>query len=328
MGNGFIDEPTNPTAGSGTGIPIGGMAAGLFNVGAGIYDSYQNRKTSEENTKRTIEAAKSESELAYQRSVEQWNRQNLYNSPAAQMERFKAAGLNPHLIYGQGNSGNASGYAQYQPANMQYRLEAPQYGAALQSLLPTLLTVGDWMQRMRKSEVDIQKASTDTDKTKQMIDYLMEANPKLLKQMDNKLSLFPYQLSAQRYGMGLTYQKLAEAEAEYRHRYGDSLWKELRHDADVPSQSKIEGIRRLQFLQEFSKEQQEGFKSKLLGAKASWTDFDVTDPQAIMQMVFQSVMGLAGQTLRLSTFKRPKATHEVEDRMTSGRVRIRRRSYE
>jgi len=30
-----------------------------------------------------------------------WNRQNEYNSPKAQMARYKEAGLNPHLIYGQ-----------------------------------------------------------------------------------------------------------------------------------------------------------------------------------------------------------------------------------
>lgn len=32
-----------------------------------------------------------------------WNMQNAYNTPAAQMDRFKAAGLNPNLIYGQSN---------------------------------------------------------------------------------------------------------------------------------------------------------------------------------------------------------------------------------
>ena len=30
-----------------------------------------------------------------------WNRQNDYNTPKAQMSRFKEAGLSPHLIYGQ-----------------------------------------------------------------------------------------------------------------------------------------------------------------------------------------------------------------------------------
>jgi hypothetical protein len=30
-----------------------------------------------------------------------WNMQNVYNSPSQQMQRFKEAGLNPNLIYGQ-----------------------------------------------------------------------------------------------------------------------------------------------------------------------------------------------------------------------------------
>ena len=37
-----------------------------------------------------------------------WHMNNEYNTPIMQMQRFKEAGLNPHLIYGQGNSGNSS----------------------------------------------------------------------------------------------------------------------------------------------------------------------------------------------------------------------------
>lgn len=37
-----------------------------------------------------------------------WNMQNEYNTPANQMKRYAEAGLNPFLIYGQGNAGNAS----------------------------------------------------------------------------------------------------------------------------------------------------------------------------------------------------------------------------
>ena len=33
-----------------------------------------------------------------------WNMNNQYNSPSAQMQRFKDAGLSPHLIYGQTNT--------------------------------------------------------------------------------------------------------------------------------------------------------------------------------------------------------------------------------
>lgn len=38
-------------------------------------------------------------------ALEDWNMMNEYNSPAAQMQRYKDAGLNPNLIYGQTNEG-------------------------------------------------------------------------------------------------------------------------------------------------------------------------------------------------------------------------------
>ena len=51
------------------------------------------------------------SEYMYQRqrddAISFWHMQNAYNSPQAQMLRFSEAGLNPHLIYGRGDSGNA-----------------------------------------------------------------------------------------------------------------------------------------------------------------------------------------------------------------------------
>ena len=43
-----------------------------------------------------------------QMDKQMWDYQNKYNLPSAQMERLKAAGLNPALMYGQGTTGNAS----------------------------------------------------------------------------------------------------------------------------------------------------------------------------------------------------------------------------
>lgn len=37
-----------------------------------------------------------------------WNMQNEYNSPSSTMNRLKAAGLNPHLVYGSGDSTTAA----------------------------------------------------------------------------------------------------------------------------------------------------------------------------------------------------------------------------
>lgn len=43
-------------------------------------------------------------DYAYSKNLEQWNRENAYNTPAAQMERYRNAGLNPNLIYSDGGA--------------------------------------------------------------------------------------------------------------------------------------------------------------------------------------------------------------------------------
>lgn len=59
---------------------------------------------------------KANKELAayqYDRNLEMMHYQNIYNSPRNQMARFKEAGLNPNLVYGQGTSGNMSSAPSY-----------------------------------------------------------------------------------------------------------------------------------------------------------------------------------------------------------------------
>ena len=48
-------------------------------------------------------------EYGYNKDLEMWNQQNQYNSPIEQMQRLKAAGLNPALVYGNGAVGNSAG---------------------------------------------------------------------------------------------------------------------------------------------------------------------------------------------------------------------------
>ena len=59
------------------------------------------------------------SEYEFAHNKEMWNLMNEYNSPQAQMQRFKEAGLNPMLVYQQGTPGNASSPAQYQKPSVQ-----------------------------------------------------------------------------------------------------------------------------------------------------------------------------------------------------------------
>lgn len=95
---------------------------GLLNTGLGTIGSYL---TSQEQLKQQERLQ----DKAFNQSVEMWNMQNAYNTPAAQMERYRAAGLNPNLIYGNGvsSAGNASGAPQY---------DAPHYkGMDMQSIM-------------------------------------------------------------------------------------------------------------------------------------------------------------------------------------------------
>ena len=64
----------------------------------------EQRKENQANRDWNLNLAKQQNQW----NIEQWNRENEYNSPSAQMARYKSAGLNPDLIYGQQNLSAAS----------------------------------------------------------------------------------------------------------------------------------------------------------------------------------------------------------------------------
>ena len=79
----------------------------LYGASATIAGSSINAISVGNANRRGIKYAREAYDKSRKDSLEFWNMQNAYNSPSAQMARFKEAGLNPNLIYGQGNSGNA-----------------------------------------------------------------------------------------------------------------------------------------------------------------------------------------------------------------------------
>lgn len=60
------------------------------------------------------------SDYEFGKNREMWELMNEYNSPAAQMQRFKEAGLNPMLAYTQGTPGNATSQVQYSKPNQSF----------------------------------------------------------------------------------------------------------------------------------------------------------------------------------------------------------------
>lgn len=87
-------------------LGLSGFLGGIGTLGAGIASSISNYKSVQATNKAQMDLAKYQAD----RNLELWNLNNEYNTPQAQMERYKAAGLNPNLIYGEGSgaSGNSS----------------------------------------------------------------------------------------------------------------------------------------------------------------------------------------------------------------------------
>nr|WAE43621.1 MAG: DNA pilot protein [Microviridae sp.] len=98
----------------------------------------------------------------YSNELDMWNKANAYNTPAAQMQRFKDAGLNPNLIYGQGNSGNT--------ANVLPRYQAPSIRADIDPAnnVPNMLSAYQDF-RVKDAQVDNIKAQTDSVRNESII---------------------------------------------------------------------------------------------------------------------------------------------------------------
>lgn len=70
----------------------GAISGGLGLIGSALNYHFQDKLMQKQN----------------QYNLDMWRLQNEYNSPAAQMQRYQEAGLNPALMYGQVTPGNAS----------------------------------------------------------------------------------------------------------------------------------------------------------------------------------------------------------------------------
>lgn len=84
-------ESLTPTQGGliDTGAQLGS------NIITAIMQTRENKKNREFNAE--------QAELAYQRQIALQDKQNAYNTPLAQMQRYKEAGLNPNIVAGQSN---------------------------------------------------------------------------------------------------------------------------------------------------------------------------------------------------------------------------------
>ena len=104
-----------------------------------------------------------------------WHMKNQYNSPEAQMERFKEAGLNPNLIYGRGSDGAASPVTASAPATP--KRDMPDFQAVSAMQMPNLGQYADLSVRMaQKDAIEAQTALTNQRAATEAVNTAIRTN--------------------------------------------------------------------------------------------------------------------------------------------------------
>lgn len=114
-------------------------------------------RENEKNRQYNLQLAKQQNQW----NIEQWNRENAYNDPSAQMSRLKEAGLNPDLMYENGASGLMSASSPVMTSG------APSSPVDM-SPLGSKMTVGDMYQSIQQAMLNdevINKTKQETRKT-------------------------------------------------------------------------------------------------------------------------------------------------------------------
>lgn len=149
---------------------IAGLAGSIIN------NIQQNRRAEEDRNyqsqlsewewQRNQEATQSQREW----DLAMWNRQNEYNDPASQIERYKAAGINPNLIMGQG--GITAGNASSAPSS-----SAPRYNARESKLSKNFLdfsSIFNMYKELTNFDLDSKQKEVEIDKRLAEINELNE----------------------------------------------------------------------------------------------------------------------------------------------------------
>lgn len=134
---------------------IGGVAQLGINYAAQKYAADKQYQAQIETNKANAELAAQQNEW----NIEQWNRNNAYNTAAAQSARYQQAGINPSLAMqaGQMSAGNSSAPAQQAPLP---HMEAPEVRAPQLDLSPILQNIMTAKQ-MQKEDKEIEARELD-----------------------------------------------------------------------------------------------------------------------------------------------------------------------
>jgi len=167
-------------------LPLAALAPSIIAGGASLIGGLINAGSTSKTNQSMLSYNKEMYDKQRADALADFNRQNEYNSPLAQMTRFKEAGLNPNLIYGQMSNSPAvrsSSPASYNPTPPQVDLSAPA-NMALNSYYDT---------QLKTAQIDLVKKQADATMYESLIkaatnDKLRAELPFVVKNIDAALS--------------------------------------------------------------------------------------------------------------------------------------------
>lgn len=138
----------------------------------GFTDLVGTSQTNDVNLQSVRETNQAQRELAeyqWEQNIQQWKRENEYNSPEQQMQRLAAAGLNPYLVYQNGNAIMPAGNSpNYEAPNLQtYHQDAAPIQGFGKGVAQAGATMFDSYMRKEMQEAQLDKMWYDNEYTKQ-----------------------------------------------------------------------------------------------------------------------------------------------------------------
>lgn len=128
------------------------IGAGI-GAAANIAGSYINANATKSVNEQQIAHNMQMYNLSREDALKMWQIQNDYNSPSEQMKRLREAGLNPHLVYGNGADTTAGAIST--PQAHTANLQVPQYGDMVNG-------IGSYISLMA-AQAGIEKTKAETD---------------------------------------------------------------------------------------------------------------------------------------------------------------------
>lgn len=157
----------------------------------------------------------------YDKDIEFWNMQNAYNTPESQMDRYRAAGVNPNLVANQTSAGNASGSVRAQAPDTYHPVPN------IMNAVTTAMGVKNTIARLGKMAAEIGLLKTRNAKEIAQLPYVGALEKQKL--MTAELRTGQLQ-SMEPYFSDMALANLHNVQARNQSLYGDIALKDQLHD--------------------------------------------------------------------------------------------------